>query len=631
MTASASPNPPLDDAEIRDLVALFHAGRHAELESRVRLLLERQPDSGLAWKVLGVALQAQGKEALPALQKAAHLLPDDTEAHANLARALNALGHGAAAQESWRRAVAINLGLARSHNDQGIALHGAGRLDAALASYRQALELYPAYAEAHNNLGNLLKDLGQADEALASYRRALEIHPAYPEVHHNLGVALHDLGRFDEALASYRRALELNPAYPEAHNDLGMALHELRRLDEALASYRRAVAIQPDFAEAHSNLGNALRDLGQLDGALDSYRRALAIRGDFPEALANQGIALHELGRFDEALASYRRALEINPDFAEAHFNRAVCLLKTRRYPEGWLEYEYRWTGVRPQRLRPSSALPQWRGEQPAPGQRLLVFEEQGLGDRIQFARYLPLAAQRFSGGISIVVAAPLRELLRRSFPGVEFLDAIPADQSAWHWQCPLLSLPLACATTLENLPNRVPYLIPDPAQVAAWRARIAALGLPAATRKIGVVWKSGNAMKNAPLRSLALRQLAPLLEVGGCAWFSLQLEADPDAAPWRASARLIDWAGEFADFDATAALAANLDLIVAVDTAVAHLGGALGVPTWLFNRHAGEWRWLHERDDSPWYPTLRIFTQRQPGNWAEVVMRMAAELAGPA
>ena len=356
---SSSPKS-LPQAERNRLVALFNAGRHAELEGRTRSLVERYPDSGFAWKVLGACLQVQGKEALPALQRAAGLLSDDAETHSNLGNALRVLGQPDAAAASCTRALEINPEFAEAHNNLGNALKDLGKLDVAVASYRRALEIRPDYAEArinlgmvlqdlgkpadaaasyrlvlqanpdhaeaHGNLGNVLQDLGQFDEAVASYRRALETKPDYADAHGNLGNALQDLGQFDEAVASYRRALEIKPDFAEAHSNLGNALRDLGQLDNAVASYRRALEIKPDFADAHSNLGNALRSLGQLDDAVASYRRALEIKPGYAEAYNNLGNALRDLGQLDEAVASYRRALEIKPDYAEAHNNMGNAL-----------------------------------------------------------------------------------------------------------------------------------------------------------------------------------------------------------------------------------------------------------------------------------------------------------------
>ena len=477
--------------ECNQLVALLDAGDYAELEARTRLLLERYPDSGFAWKVLGATLQMQSKDSLPALQKATEFLPNDAEAH------------------------------------------------------------------------------------------------------YNLGITLKELGRLNEAEASYRRALQINPNFAMAHNNLGITLHDMSRLNEAEASYRQALRIKLDHVEALNNLG----------------------------------MTLNELGRIDEAELAYRKALQFKPDFAEAHYNLGLLLLLSGRLSEGWQEYEYRWEGSLPKQPQPITTLPQWIGQPTQPGNGILIFGEQGMGDKLQFSRYLQLAADRFAGRVSVIVDHPLLELFRRSFPDIEVLEATPADQSAWQWQCPLLSLPLAFNTSLETIPNRIPYLIPDLAKVARWKAKIAALDLPASTRKIGVVWKSGTLTRIAHLKGLPLEHLAPLLGRPDCAWFSLQKEPDPDKMRWVSSGKLMDWADEFSNFDETAALMMNLDLIVSVDTSVVHMAGALGRPTWLLNRHASDWRWMRDRENSPWYPTMRIFTQKTTGDWDEVVTRMSTAL----
>lgn len=508
----------------------------------------------------------------------------------------------------------------------GVVLKQMGRSAEALVPMQKAAALAPRDAEAHNNLGIVLQDLHRFDEAEASYRRALRINPGYAHAHGNLGSALQDLGRLKEAEASYRKALQFNPGYARAHNNLGSALQELGRLDEACASYLRGLQIKPDDAEAHYNLAGALKDLGRLGEAEASCRRALKIDPHYAEAHGNLGNILKDQRRLDEAEASYQRALQLKPDYAEAHYNRGHLLLATGRLAEGWREYEYRFQVASLKSLRPPTQLRQWTGQDPLRGDRLLVFKEQGMGDKLQFSRYLPLVASRFAGGVGMTVDRALSGLFRRSFPEVEILDAA-ADQAGWQWQCPLLSLPFALGTALETIPQEVPYLIADHERAMYWKSRLAALDLPASTRKIGVVWKPGRLMKNAALRALTLQQMAPLFGAPDCAWFSLQKEPDLEKAPWVASGKLIDWAEEFGDFDETAALLVNLDLVISVDTSVAHLSGGLGRPTWLFNRHASEWRWMFDREDSPWYPTMRLFTQTSPGHWDQVVERMADAL----
>ena len=441
-----------------------------------------------------------------------------------------------------------------------------------------------------------------------------------------LGESLYMQGK--DALPALRKATALLPHDADAFNNLAVALTDVGQLNDAVSSCHRALQIKPDDARAHNNLGIALFEMDQINDAVTSYRRALKIKPDYFKALNNLGNALENIGQFNDAAASYRRALAIKPDYVQGHYNLGYCLLAMAQFSEGWQEQEYRLKRIESQPLRSATQLPQWSGQKPSPDDRLLVLEEQGMGDKLQFVRYLAPAAERFTAGVSMVIGRPLRELFRRSFPQIEILEAMPVDQRAWQWQCPLLSLPLAFDTTVETIPKQIPYLIADPGRVAYWRSRIATLELPSTTRKIGVVWKSGIGMKIAQQKSVPIQSIAPLLDQPGCAWFSLQKEPDLDKAPWVASGKLIDWAEEFSNFDETAALAMNLDLIISVDTSVAHLAGGLGLPTWLFNRSASDWRWMRDREDSPWYPTMRIFTQKNAGDWDEVVKRMAVELS---
>jgi len=312
--------------DINQLGVLFNGGRYAELESRTRLLLEQFPESGLVWKLLCIALQMQGKDALSALQKAAKYLPSDAEIHNNLGLGLQVHGQHVAAAASYRRALALVPGFVEAHANLGNALKDLGQLDAAVASYRRALEINQNVAEIHSNLGAVLHELQQFDEAAASHRRALELNPQYAAAHNNLGNVLRDKGQLDAAVACYRHALELDPHYADAHNNLGTVLQALGQSEAAVESYRHAIESNPDYAEAYSNLGTALQALGRFKGAMISCRKALEIKPDFVGAQYNLGIALRALGRLDEAVAVYQRVLEINPDHAEAHYNLGNAL-----------------------------------------------------------------------------------------------------------------------------------------------------------------------------------------------------------------------------------------------------------------------------------------------------------------
>jgi tetratricopeptide (TPR) repeat protein len=320
-----------ESAEIDQIVALFNTGQYVEMERRVREQLKTHPNSGFAWKVLGTALNAQGKDAIFELQKATQFLPWDAETHYNLGVALSHIGKLDDAMASYRTALAIKPEDAKTHYNAGVTLANLGQLDDAMASYKRALEIQPDFAEAHNNMGAALAELGRFDAAVESYALALQIKPDFAGAHNNLANALKNLGKRDEAVASYRRALQIKPDFAEAHNNLGSALKDLGQFESAAASYQRAVEINPDFAEAHNNLGNVLKSLGQFDDALTSYRRALEIKPDFAEAHNNLGITLTTSEHFDEITASFRRAIKIRPNFAEAYVNLGLALKNLNR------------------------------------------------------------------------------------------------------------------------------------------------------------------------------------------------------------------------------------------------------------------------------------------------------------
>ena len=482
-------------AECSQLAALFNAGRYAELENLAHLLVDQYPDSGLAWKVLGASLSAQNKEALPALQRATELLPDDAEAHSNLGNALRGIGQLDDAVESYRRALEIKPDFAGALSNLGNVLQDLGQLDDAVASYRRALEVQPDFAKAHSNLGNALQGLGRLDDAVASYRRALKIQPGFAEAHNNLGNILRDLGQLDDAVASCRRALEIKPDFAEAHGNLGNALQDLGQLGDAVASYRRALEIKPDYAKVLCNLGKALQEQGQLDDAVASYRRALEIQPDFAEAHSNLGNTLQSLGQIDAAEASYRRALEIQPDFAEVHSN----LLFTRNYlanlPPGMLLADARHFGdIVARQARPYSG---WR-DLAEPGRKLRV----GLvsGDlRAHPVGYF------IEGVLTALTSNPSVQLGFFGYPSYSVTDAlterIKACCSGWHSAAGLSDETLARRIRDDGIDilidlsghtahNRLPMFAWKPAPVqASWLGYLGTTGVAAIDYLIADPW----------------------------------------------------------------------------------------------------------------------------------------------
>ena len=500
---------------------------------------------------------------------------------------------------------------------------------------RRAIELRPSLTQAHNNLGIALGGEGRREEAAAACRRAVELQPEYATGYNSLGVALVNQRELAEAITAFRRAIALRPDYVEAYCNLGNALVDEGCLEEAVATCRRAIELLPDHAEAHQNLGVALVAQGSLKEAGAAFRRALELRPNCAESRSNFSVMLMMQGDLTEAGVELCRAIELQPNDAQARFNYSLLLLLCGDFEQGWPLYEYRWGAGDLQFMRRDFSQPMWRGE-PLSGQRVLIHAEQGFGDALQFVRYVSLVAQR--GAHVMVECWPEIKSLLASVEGIAEIitKGDPLPDFALH--CPMMSLPLVFGTRVETIPVPIPYLHADPAKVALWRERLQQAMLRHDQRdmlRVGLVWAGGvrshqlNADRIDRRRSLLLSQLAPLAKVPGVVFFSLQKGAPATQAqtPPEEMA-LLDWSDELRDFADTAALVECLDLVVTVDTAVAHLAGALGKPVWLLNRFDTCWRWLLEREDSPWYPTMRVFRQIKFGDWPPVIERVKEALA---
>jgi Flp pilus assembly protein TadD len=618
------------EAHVGRAMALCQCGRLEEAVTACQAALVLQPNRPEIHSNLGVVLRDLGRseEAVLACRSAIVLRPDYAEAYSNLGSNLIDLGRPKDAVHVLHAARTLHPDSAIIHNNLGAALNSLGRYDEAIDSCRRALEIRNNYVEAYNNLGNALLEQGRTALASDVFRLALALRPVYPEIHNNLSVALKDLGRIDEAEAAARTALAQRPGYPEAHNNLAIALTDLGRLEEAEAECRAALALKSPYPSAHSNLGNVLFELGRLEEALVCYRTALAQRADHAEAHNNLGITLKAMGRLPEAIAACRAAIALRPDYAGAHRNLALSLLLNGEFSEGWQEYEWRGKNRSGRPLRHPYSQPQWQGE-PLEGRTLLLWPEEGHGDQLQFCRYARLAAAR-GGRVLLATYRPLTRLLA-SVPGVA--QVVPNDAPLPPFDChlPLLSMPHIVGTTADSIPAKIPYLRVDPVQSALWGERLRDLpGL-----KVGLVWAGDprphdhKAHAIDRRRSINPLRLLPLLSVPGVSMVSLQMgtgaaarETLPEALRPR---DVMAGVGDFAD---TAAIVTNLDLVISVDTSMVHLAGALGKPVWVLSRYDGCWRWLLERDDSPWYPTLRLFRQPAPDAWETVVAEIATELA---
>jgi tetratricopeptide (TPR) repeat protein len=574
------------DASQAIQVALDHhrAGRLSDAEIICRKILSQNPNQIEAVHLLGILAGQTGHvdAAIALFGRAIQANPDFAEAHFNLGNALAQKGemdahadlHGVSADKTQIERVAPSLQTA---------------LNGAVAAFQRAIELKPGFAKAYINLGNALLGLGEFDRAIAAYREAIQLKPNIALAHYNLGNALCNVSQFDAAIAACRRAIHLDPDDAKGHYNLGNALYESGELAEATASFQRAVELQPDFAEAHCNLGN---------------------------------VFLHE-GRVEESIASSRRVIELVPSGAQAHHNLSVALLLIGEFEEGWREYEWRWEREGYRSMDFDFRRSRWTGDDLA-GRTILLRAEQGLGNTLQFVRYLPMVAGR-GGRILLEVQPELIGLLKQ-LPHVERWIACGEPAPHFDVQCPLMSLPRLFGTTLQNIPRQSPPLRADPDLTRAWGSRMKE---ESGALKVGLVWAGNPTNRNDRNRSMPPKDLCPLARIPGVRFYGLRkhpASEEPTTPP--PELRLIDWAADIKDFADTAALVANLDLVISVDTSVAHLAGAMGKPVWVMLAFAPDWRWMRHRDDTPWYPTMRLFRQPGIGDWQGVIEQVAKALS---
>jgi len=612
----------------RQAIERHRAGDLIQATALYRACLDTKPDSAEAWYMLGlcyVQLQAS-HQAEPCLAAAVRLKPADPvflRSHGNI---LKVLGRFDEALVRYDTALALKPDYADAHRSRGIVLKCQGRLEEALAAYDAALAVKPDYADAHASRANLLAELGRLDAALEGYERTLAFNPNFAEAYNNRGIIFNSQGRYREAVFTYCKAISIRRDYPEAYNNRGITMKCLGKYDMALRDYNTALSLRPDYPEALNNRGNVLKEQQRPDEAMADYNRALALRPNYPEAYNNRGVVFADLGHRDEALRDYAQAIALKPDYAEAHFNRALCLLQLGEFAAGWPGYEWRWRNANLRMPPRPFVQPQWQGgEGDLTGRTLLLHSEQGLGDTIQFCRYIPLVAAR---GARVVL-----EVDRSLIPLLAGLDGVaemvPRGERLpdFDLHCPLLSLPLAFGTTLDSIPAAPAYLAVDPARVDRWRSRLG----PTSRPRIGLVWSGNSNHRNDACRSLPLSAVTALM---GERFEFLCLQKDirdTELVEAAETSGLRLFCDEIHDFADTAALCALVDLVISVDTSVAHLAGALGRPVWVALPYNSDWRWLRDRSDSPWYPSLRLYRQSlaegKRGDWGPVLAALRAAL----
>jgi len=619
---------------------LSNALSREDAERLYRIVREQQPDSPEAHNNHGATLQRLGRaqEAEDAFRQALALRPAYPEARYNLALALQTTNRLHEAEAEYREALAIQPAHAESHHNLGNVLKVLGRLPEAEVAYRQAIAIRPQYPLALNNLASVLKMRERYIEAEIACHCALVIQPRYAEAHNTHGTILEKLGRLPEAETAYRHAIAIRPDFAESHYNLGIVLHALERLGEAEASYREALALRPESVEILNNLGGVLQARGLPAQAAEFYRRALTLRPELGVTHYNLGTVLKSLDCLDEAEAEYRAALALDPAYADASFGLATLLLSRARYEDAWPAYEARYDMARFIHYRTCVVLQscaRWHGES-LQGRSLLVWQEDGLGDMVQFGRYLTRLKALGASRLTVACLPPLHRLLRTVEGVDEVVDHADAQARVEAFDCwvSLMSVPLHLRMhdhEQDEALSPAAYLKPDTVLVERWRARLDAL--PPGLR-VGLVWKGNPQHHNDAYRSLpSLAVLAPLWQVPGVQFVSLQKgQGEDEALASPESQPLLHLGSELADLADSVAIVAQLDLVICVDTAIAHVAGSVGTPCWvLLPAQDIDWRWMHGREDSPWYPGVRLFRQTEQGRWAGVAERVRAALGDTA
>jgi len=516
--------------------------------------------------------------------------------------------------------IKINPGYVQAYFNRGNALAQLLKIEEAIENFRQTISLAPNYAEAYCNLANALTQLRRHDEAIGNFQKALEIAPNLTDALFNISNPLLQLGRLNEALVYLNKASFLAPHDHFIQSNRGNVLMQLGMADEAVESFKRAIALCPSYADAYTNCGISLMDLGRVREALQYYEIAINIDHKYFEAISNKGEALSKLGKYKESIEQFNHAIEINPEYAPAHWNKANALLTMGNFELGWELHEWRWKTKELNVLMPPFKKPLWLGAEKLTGKTILLHAEQGLGDTIQFCRYAKLVSEL---GAKVVLLTPKPLIgLFGNLDGVDLLVEEGHEPPYYDYHCPLLSLPLALKTTLSTIPMSTPYLFSSTEKKQLWINRIN----KQTSKLIGLAWSGNKNQENDRNRSIKLSELLPYLPTG-YTYISLQKELRDYDKDVLYNSSIQHFGEDLKDFSDTAALCDLMDMVVSVDTSIAHLAGAIGKPVSILLPFDPGWRWLLNRDDSPWYPSARLYRQHDDALWEPVFKRLADDI----
>ena len=585
-----------------------------------------QPDLTTAYVKCGNVLYGikQYEAALEYYDKAIAIQPNFIESYFSRGNALQELKQYEAAIASYDKAISLQPDLAEAYSNRGNALQELKQYQAAIVCYDKAISIQPGYALAYSNKGNVLQELEQYEAAMVSYDKAISLQPDLAEAYSNSSNTLYKLKQYEAAIIRCDKAINIHPDYAEAHCNRGNALQGLKQYDAAIASYDKAINIQRDYSDAYCNRGNALKELKKYDTAITDYKKAISIKPDYAVAYYNLGTTLGEIKQFEAAIESYDQAIALKPDYAQAHWNLSLVYLLLGNFKDGWQEYEWRWKiadfsktgGVK------KLSQPLWLGTESLQNKTILLYAEQGLGDIIQFCRYAPLVAD-LGAKVILEVPSSLTELLN-DLDGVSQIITYGDELPEFDYHCPLLSLPRAFKSGVDNIPSSTPYLKTSKSKVDKWGIRLGKKINP----RIGLVWSSISSFEHDSKRSLTLAELLPALPKDGFEYICLQKEIKPcDQEVLNSNPQIRFFGNELLDFTDTAALINCVDLVVSTCTSVPHLAGALDKKTWLLIAYSPDWRWMLDRVDSPWYPSITLLRQSSNGNWYDVLEKLKASL----
>ena len=576
--------------KIEQLMSFYKRGQMPKTVTLAQELIKNYPDQFILWNLLGAANISlnQTSNALAAFKKVTELNPDYADGFNNL----------------------------------GLTLQSTRRFGEAISCYKKALSIKPDFADAHNNLGNALKDEGNLKEAIKAYKKAISLRPNYAEAHNNLGVVFQEEGALTKAISCYKKALSIKPDFADAHNNLGNALKDEGNLKEAIKAYKKAISLRPNYAEAHNNLGVVFQEEGALTKAIECYKKAFSIKPNFADAYYNIANTLKEQRKLNEAIQTYKKAISLRPDYVEANYNLSLVYLLNGKLEKGLKLYEWRYRKKREIRTRAPREKLYWNGLEPIKGKRFLVYEEQGLGDIIQFCRYLPLL-RKMGADLSFQVTKKLHSLIQTMDGDLKLTSSLP-DEKELDFEAPLMSLPFLLNTTIKTIPNKIPYLFANPKKAVLWSKSFNEENF-----KVGVCWQ-GSKNKIDVGRSFPLSLFEGISRLENVELISLHKgegEKQINDIKFNLTTLGDDFdVGEDSFIDTTAVMV-SCDLIISSDTAIAHLAGALGKPTWVALKYIPDWRWMLEGDSNPWYPTVKLYRQRKQGDWQHVFDSMRRDL----